>query len=149
MKDEEIQELMMKVVDGVASPREADALAEAIRGNEKWETDLRAFRKIKEVTDGMRFKQLPDSYWAGYWENIYRRLERGLGWILLSVGAILLLSLGAYQTLAGLYADPGISLAVKAGISAAVLGAIVLLVSVLRERLFARKHERYEREVQR
>jgi hypothetical protein len=149
MKDEEIQTLIMKVVDGVASPHEATALAEAIRGDEKWETEVRAFRKIKEITDGMRFKELPDACWAGYWESMYRRLERGVGWILMSLGAIVLLSFGAFLGLSRLYSDPGVSLVVKAGVSAAVLGAIILLVSVLRERLFARRHERYEREVQR
>ena len=30
-----------------------------------------------------------------------------------------------------------------------LLGAILLTVSILRERLFARKHERYEKEVER
>lgn len=149
MKDEDIQELMMKVVDGIASPDEEMTLAGAIRGNEKWETELRAFRKIKEVTDSMRFKELPDSYWPGYWESVYRGMERGLGWILLSVGAIILLAFGMYTGLSQFYSDPGIGVLLKVGVSAAGLGVIILLVSVVRERLFARKHERYEKEVER
>ncbi len=149
MKDEEIRTLMMRVVDGLASSEEQEALADATRGHEEWETELRAFMKIKEVTDGMRFKDLPDSYWPGYWESVYRRLERGLGWILTSVGAMILLSFGAYTGLSGLYSDPNVSLIVKIGVTAAGLGGIIMLVSFLRERLFARKHERYEKEVQR
>jgi hypothetical protein len=149
MKDEDIQELMMRVVDGVAAPDEERTLAEAIRGNEKWETELRAFRRIKEVTDSMRFKELPDSYWPGYWESVYRGVERGLGWILLSAGAIILLAFGMYTGLWRFYADPGIGVLLKVGVSAAGLGVIILLVSVARERLFARKHERYEKEVER
>lgn len=149
MENEDIRTLMMKVVDGLASSKEQEALADATRGHEEWETELRAFMKIKEVTDGMRFKDLPDSYWPGYWESVYRRLERGLGWILASVGAIILLSFGAYTGLSGLYSDPDISLIVKIGVAAAGLGGIIMLVSFLRERFFARKHERYEREVQR
>jgi hypothetical protein len=149
MKDEDIQELMMRVVDGVAAPDEEMTLAEAIRGNERWKTELRAFRRIKEVTDSMRFKELPDSYWPGYWESVYRGMERGLGWILLSVGAIILLAFGMYTGLSQFYSDPGIGVLLKVGVSAAGLGVILLLVSIMRERLFARKHERYEKEVER
>ena len=149
MENEDIRTLMMRVVDGLASPEEKAALADATRGHEEWETELRAFTKIKEVTDGMRFKDLPDSYWPGYWESVYRRLERGLGWILASVGAMILLSVGAYTGLSRLYSDPNVSLIVKIGVAAAGLGGIIMLISFLRERFFARKHERYEKEVQR
>ncbi len=149
MKDEEIQGLMMKVVDGVATRDEEAALAEAIRGHAKWQDELKAFRHIKDATDQIRFKELPDSYWSGYWTNVYRRLERGLGWMLASLGIILLLAFAGYKGLAGLYSDPNVPMVVKLGVSLAGLGTIVLTVSVLRERLFARKHERYEREVER
>ena len=149
MNDEEIQTLMMKIVDGVASPGEEQALRHAIQGDEKWETELRAFRRIKEVTDGMRFKELPDSYWSGYWTNLYRRLERGLGWMLLSTGAVVLLAFAGTIGLSRFYSDPAIHIVVKIGVSLAGLGCIIMMVSVLRERLFARKHERYEKEVER
>ena len=149
MKDEEIQQLMMKRVDGVASPEEERAIAEAIEGNEKWESELRAFKKIKEVTEGMQFKELPDSYWEGYWNGVYRRTERMFAWILMSVGLIILLGFFAYIGLSHFYADPGVSLIVKIGVSMAALGGIVMIVSIMRERVFARRHERYEKEVER
>ena len=149
MKDEEIQQLMMKTVDGVASPEEEQALAEAIRGSEKWESEFRAFKKIKEVTESMQFIELPDSYWEGYWQGIYRRTERTFAWILLSIGLIVLLGYSAFVGLSGLYANPGVSMIVKVGVSAAALGVIIMMVSMGRERLFARKHERYDKEVER
>jgi uncharacterized membrane protein (DUF485 family) len=149
MKDEEIQQLMMKAVDGVASPEEERAIAEAIRGNEKWESEFRAFKKIKEVTESMQFKELPDSYWEGYWQGIYRRTERTFAWILMSIGLIVLLSYSAFAGLSSFYANPGVSIIVKVGVSAAALGVIVMMVSMGRERFFARKHERYEKEVER
>ena len=140
---------MMKIVDGVASPEEARAMAEAIEGNEKWESELRAFKKIKEVTESMQFKELPDSYWEGYWQGVYRRTERTFAWILISVGFIILLGFSAYMGLSHFYADPGVSMIVKIGVSMAALGGIVLMVSIARERIFARRHERYEKEVER
>ncbi len=147
MNDEQIQALMMKVVDGQATPEEQKALEDAISDSEKWQTELRAYRKIKEVTDKMQFKELPDSYWEGYWQGVYRQIERGLGWILMSIGAIIVIAFGLYVGLSEFYANPDVSLILKIGVSFGGFGVIVLLVSILRERLFARKHERYEKEV--
>jgi hypothetical protein len=149
MNDEKIRQLMMKVVDGVAAPEEEKAIAEALKDNEKWGSELQAFKKIKEVTEHMQFKELPDSYWTGYWNDIYRRTERTFAWILVSIGLIIILGFSLYKALSRFFSDPGISLLLKAGISMALLGAIIMVVSILRERLFARKRERYEKEVER
>jgi len=149
MKDEEVQQLMMKIVDGVASPEEQEAMAEAIQSNEGWEAELRAFKKIKEVTANMQFKELPDSYWSGYWKDVYRRTERTLAWTLMSIGLMITLGFFAYVGLSRFYSDPGISVALKIGVSLALSGGIIMIVSIARERLFARKHERYEKEVER
>jgi len=104
--------------------------------------------RLKEVTDSVRFKDLSGEVWAGYWKSIYRRVERGLGWILLSAGAIILISFGLYESLSQFLADPEVSLLVKIGVSALGFGFIILLVSVIRERIFAYRRDRY-REVQR
>ena len=149
MQNEEIQALMMKVVDGVASPKEEETLARAIRGDERWESELRAFRKIKEVTENMQFKELPDSYWSGYWKDVYRRTERASAWILLSIGLMIVIGFSAYMGLSRFYADPDVGVTLKIGVSLAALGGIIMIVSIVREKLFARNHERYEKEVER
>ena len=149
MNDEEIRQLMMKVVDGVASPEEEKAMSEAVENNEILKSELRAFNKIKEVTENMQFKELPDSYWTGYWDDIYRRTERAFAWILMSVGLIVIIGFSAYKALSWLYSDPDISILLKAGVSMALLGVIIMIVSILRERMFARKREKYEKEVER
>ena len=149
MDNEEIQQLMMKVVDGVASAKEEAVLAEAIRGNERLESELRAFRKIKEVTENMQFKELPDSYWSGYWTGVYRSTERALAWILMSIGLMIVAGFCAYMGLSEFYSNPDVGLTLKIGVSLAIAGGIIMVVSIARERLFARKHERYEREVER
>jgi hypothetical protein len=149
MKDEEVQHLMMKIVDGVASPEEEEAMAEAIKSNAEWETELRAYKKIKEVTENMQFKELPDSYWSDYWMDVYRRTERILAWTLMSIGLMITLGFAAYIGLSRFYSDPDVSVALKVGVSLALSGGIIMIVSIARERLFARKHERYEKEVER
>jgi hypothetical protein len=140
---------MMRIVDGVASPEDEQAFAAASSEYPEWETELRAYRSIKEVTDQMQYKEMPDSYWKGYWENLYRKLERGIGWILMSIGAIILIAFVFTVGFWEFFTDPQVPIILKGGIFIGGLGVIVMLVSVLRERLFARNHDRYEREVER
>lgn len=104
--------------------------------------------KLKEVTSDMRFSELPDRYWTGYWNNIYNRLERGIGWIFVSIGAIILLAYGVWELLNSFFIDETIPIVLRIGIGLGLLGLVILLVSIFREKLFARKHERYK-EVQR
>jgi hypothetical protein len=132
MEDEAIQQLMMKVVDGVASPEEEASLAEAIKGTERYEAELRAFKKIKEVTANMQFKELPDSYWTGYWKDVYSRTERALAWVLMSIGLMVILGFSAYMGLSQLYSDPKVSVVIKFGVSFAVVGGIIMIVSIVR-----------------
>ncbi len=75
--------------------------------------------------------------------TLYARIERGTGWILLSIGAIILLGYGGYQLLSDIINDTGMPFIVKAGILGVFFGAVVLFVSVLRERIIARKTDIY------
>jgi hypothetical protein len=144
VNDDRKKELLMKAVDGLASQKELAELEEYTRTDSALADEYKAFVKIKEVTDSIMFKELPDSYWHGYWAAIYNKLERGLGWILFSIGAIILLAFGGYHLFHDLYVSSEVSLIVKIGISVGGLGVIVLLVSIIREVLFARKKERYK-----
>jgi predicted anti-sigma-YlaC factor YlaD len=100
--------------------------------------------KLKEVTADMRFTDLPDRYWAGYWNDIYNRLERGLGWIFLSIGIIIVMAFAAWELIDKFMLDTSLPLILRFGVGIGLIGIIILLVSIARERLFARKHERYE-----
>ncbi len=92
----------------------------------------------------MQYLDLPDRLRAGYWRAIYNRLERGTGWIFFSIGAILLLAFGVWELLDKFFLSDQPPLLLKIGFGALLLGLIILLVSVGRERLFARAHDRYE-----
>ena len=111
-----------------------------IRGRKEYEE----LKKLKEVTADMRFTDLPDRYWAGYWNDIYNRLERGLGWIFVSISAIILIGFGAWEIFDQFLMNSTVPILLRVGVGVGLIGLIILLVSVLRERLFARKHERYE-----
>ena len=92
----------------------------------------------------MALKTPPQEVWKLYWSSVYNRLERRIGWILLSIGGMILFFFGGYKAVEGLIKDPGLSLLLKIGILVFMAGIIVLLFSLLREQIFVRKRERYK-----
>ena len=147
MKCEEIKPHLMAYLDGEIKHQKKTEIEKHLSECESCRKEYQSFVKLKEVTDKMKLADLSDQLWAGYWKGIYRRIERGAGWIFLSIGAIILLSFGVYQFFKEFFTDPSISLIVKVGVSTLSLGIIILLVSIIRERLFLFKTERY-REVE-
>lgn len=144
MNCEEIRILLSGMIDGELDFAEKKAVTDHLVTCYACREEFARLKKLKEVTDDMKYFDLPDRLWAGYWHGIYNRLERGIGWILLSIGAILILAFAAWNFLHGFLLDLTIPFYVKAGVSAIILGLIVLLVSILRERLFSKKHDRYD-----
>jgi predicted anti-sigma-YlaC factor YlaD len=144
MRCEEIRPYLSAYLDGEIDPHKKLEIEKHLADCDSCRKEYQSFIKLKEVTDRMRFADLSDDLWAGYWKGVYRRIERGAGWIFLSLGAIILLAFGAYQFLKEFLGDPTISLIAKIGVSTCVLGVIILLVSIIRERLFLYKTERYK-----
>ena len=141
--DKDLRKLLAGYVDGELTNDEREAFEKEVQSNAELRAELEEFRKLKEVTGMVRYADLPDEVWESYWQSLYRKLERGIGWILLSIGAILLLGFGLYQGLHDLYIAPEVSIWVKIGVTALGGGLIFLLVSFVRERLFAYRRDRY------
>lgn len=112
------------------------ASAEARREVEK----LRGFVRL---TADLRLREAPPEDWEAFWKNTYNRAERSLGWVLVIAGAAVAGLWGLVQAARAVLAS-GLPFVVKAGLLAGALGVAVLLLSVLRERVFTRKHTRYD-----
>ena len=104
---------------------------------------------IKERLTMIKFKEPSDLELQRYWGGVYNRLERGLGWILVSLGAIIVLSLGAIEMIREMLGDPEVPLLLTIGVVSLIIGGVTLFVSVFRERLSVKKTDKYSREVQR
>ena len=138
------RELLAGYVDGELSDNERQAFEAQLAQDPELRAELAEFRKLQEVTGMVRYADLPDEVWENYWHSIYRKMERGIGWILLSIGAILILCFGTYELFSELYANPDAPLWLKVGLTAGAVGLIFLLVSYGRERLFAYNRDRYK-----
>jgi len=141
--EEKFRELLAGYVDGELTAPEKLDFERELSHSAELRAELHEFMQLKEVTNAMRYADIPDAVWESYWESLYRKTERGLGWILFSVGAILVIGFGLYHAFYDLFTDPDAPLWLQIGLPTATLGAGILLVSYIRERLFARKRERY------
>ena len=146
--NERLREMLAGYVDGELSDEQREAFERELAASAELRAELEGFRKLKEVTGMVKYADLPEEVWENYWQSLYRKTERGVGWILLSIGAIVLACFGLYHGFYNLYIDPNAPLWVKIGLTVLCVGAIILLVSYGRERLFAYNRERY-REVNR
>ena len=143
MKCENIKELMMGYLDDEISNEERKIFEEHLIQCEDCTSELEEYKKLKEVTDTMQLTEPEEKVWNTYWSGIYNRIERGTGWILFSIGVIILLCYGGYKVVEEIIADPKIGVFVKVAIFAIIGGFSILLVSVMRERLYFWKKDRY------
>ena len=143
MKCEDIKKLMMGYLDNEITENERKVFEEHIHQCKECSLELAEFKKLKEVTDNMKLNEPEEEIWTAYWAGIYNRLERGAGWILFSIGVIIMLCYGGYKAVEELINDPQIGLFVKIAIFAIIGGFSILLVSVVRERLYFWKKDRY------
>ncbi len=141
--DKEIRELLAGYVDCELNEADRMRVESAMTDDPSIVEEVREFRKLKEVTGMAVYADLPDEVWEKYWESLYKKLERGIGWLLFSLGAMILLGFGLFEALQQLYQDPTVPLWLKIGTTALTGGGLILLISIVRERLFARKRERY------
>jgi len=149
MNCDEIRPAISARVDGELAPDQQKRLEEHLAGCEACRRELAETKALKEELDMIRFTEPTDAELERYWSNVYNRLERGIAWVLLSVGAIVLLCYGGFKLVESIITDPKLQWWLKAGVLAAVFGAAILFVSLLRERLAVRKADQYSREVER
>jgi len=144
MTHEEIKILLSALIDNELSPDEKQIASKHLEECADCRKEYSKLLRLKEVTSDMQYFDLPDRLRAGYWKEIYNRLERGAGWIFFSIGVILLLFVGAWELLDKFFLSEHPPLILKMGVGALIIGLTILLVSVGRERLFSRAHDRYE-----
>jgi ferric-dicitrate binding protein FerR (iron transport regulator) len=135
---------MMAALDGEISEQERRELDRRLAADAALREEWERMRRVKEVTSEMGFREPPEEIWGRYWSSVYNRAERGVGWVLASVGVIVIAGYLAWELVGKLVADSSIPLPVKLAIFAVALGSIILVVSVGREKYFAWRRDPYK-----
>ena len=134
--------LMMAALDGELPDADRGELDELLADAElsaEWER----LSRVKEVTETMSYREPPEEVWENYWTSVYHRVERGIGWVLVSLGSLILFGWWAWGWVHEVLADTGLPGFVKLAIFAVAMGGAILFVSVVREKFFVRRKDRY------
>ena len=143
MACEDYKDLMMGYLDEELSAEQMLRFEEHLTECKQCTAQLQEFRQLKAITDQMTLIEPEDRLWQQYWDGIYNRVERGIGWIIFSVAAILLTIYGGFKAIEDLITDPTVGLLLKIAMLALLVGLAILFVSVLRERIFFWSKDRY------
>ncbi len=80
-----------------------------------------------------------------YWNKLFNRVERALGWFFFVTGALILVAFYLYQLIIALFKDTELNIFVKFGIFLVVIGFVILIFSVIREKVTIAGKDKYRR----
>lgn len=140
----EYKDLMMGYLDGELNAQQKAGFEKHIQSCKDCAAELEQFKKLKSVTDSVVLAEPEDAMWQQYWSGVYNRIERGVGWILMSIAGIALLIYCGFKAIEAIIKDPAVEVILKVTILAFIAGLAVLFVSLLRERLYFWKKDRYK-----
>lgn len=142
--DEKLLILMEKYFENELNESEQIYFDKLLSSNQEFKREFEEQKKMKEVFRKMKFINPSDKLWDGYWEKSYNRTERGLGWLAVFLGLLILIGFASVEFVNQLYADNSTPVIIKIGTVSLVFGLLVLLFSVLREKLFTYKNDKYK-----
>lgn len=145
MRCDEIRPMLSGYLDGELDEKSRQTVERHLATCANCRTEHERLKKLTEVTNEMKFREPAKEVWEEYWLSIYNRLERTTGWSIFVLGAAALVAWGIYEFVT----DPTIEAIKKVLIGAPIIGLAVLLISVIRERIYKSKFDRYSKEVKR
>jgi hypothetical protein len=140
--------LMEKYLSNDISKEEKKELKDFMNSDSELKTEFEEQKKIKEVLNKMKLKNPSREVWDSYWMGVYNRIERGIAWVVISIGALIFFGYASYEIVNAFIKDTQAPVLAKIGISMLVFGGLILLFSLLREKIFTSKRDKYK-EIQR
>jgi anti-sigma factor RsiW len=140
--------LMMAALDGECTAGERRELDALLAERPELTADWSRLQRLKEVTMTMGVARPPEEAWDRYRRSPLHRTERSVAWVLIAVGGGILAATSLWLWIESWLASD-LPLFVKVALGAVLVGAALLLVSVVRERWFLWRQDPYSREVER
>ena len=134
------KELMMASLDGEICAEERAELESHLAECAECNREFEELTRISELVGEIELPRPSGEDMMKYWPSVYAKIERGAGWGLMIVGALIWAAYGIYLFIT----DPGTGSLTKLLIALPVVGVMMLLISVIRERIHVGKTERYK-----
>jgi len=138
------KDVMMGYLDNELDLEQKKRFEEHLKGCPECKKELVQFKNLKSITDEVTLAEPEEKLWQDYWGGVYNRIELGIGWIIFSIAAIVLLIFGGFHLIEDVIKNPGVECTLKIGLILLVIGLAILFVSVLRERIYFWKRDRYK-----
>ena len=135
--------LLSAYVDGELEADDIARVEAHLKADAAGRAEVERLRAFNRLTAGLQLREAPPEDWEVFWESAYNRAERSVGWILFAAGVLVAGAYGLWLVAAAVFAST-LPIVVKAAIVAGATGLLVLLLSVLRERVFTRRRTRYD-----
>ncbi len=140
-----VQALMSGYLDGELGPEERARVDSHAGTCDDCRQELETMRQLVSASSGIAVASPPEEVWDTVLDGVYSRLERRTGWFLFVIGAVGLVALGIYYFIT----EPFASAFQKTFLAVPAVGFSILFISVLRQRLFVAKTDRYSRDIRR
>lgn len=131
----------MKLLDGEMSSEEKQQYELHLRECDDCRKELEELGMIVEWTNEMRLREPDDEFWDSYWDVVYRRVERGAGFLCIMIGLSLMLVYAIVKAVT----SPQFFTFTGMTITLVLVGFLVLFLSVVRERIHERKNDPYRK----
>lgn len=118
----------MRYLDGEMSPEERSRTEAELAGSTELRRELALFQSLKTDVQTLSFH--PATYRSSVWDRVNAHVNRPVGWLLLLVGVAIWMAYGTY-----VFATSSVSPWEKLGTGAVAIGILMLLASVIWERL--------------
>lgn len=141
---DERRDLLMRALDGELDATERAAFETRLATDMELRDEWHRLSRAREATMALKLRTPPEDVWDGYWTSVYSRAERGVGWILLSLGAIVVGSWAVWTWVGELLTDTTAPLLVRYGTLAMFVGVVILAVSVARHRINVMRTDPYK-----
>ena len=145
MRCDEVRTLLSGYIDGELDEKDRDIVEQHLAVCEACRAEHAKLKRLEEVTSEMKFIEPAKEVWDDYWSRVYNRLERSAGWTVFVVGVVVWVAWGVYCFVT----NPAIKAVEKVIIAAPIIGVLILLISVIRERAYKSKFDKYSKEVKR
>lgn len=119
---------LMRYLDGEMSPEERARTEAELDRSTELQRELALFRTLKTDIQGLSFH--PATYKSSVWDQVNAHVNRPVGWIVLLSGVAIWMAYGTY-----VFATSSVSRWEKLGTGAVAIGILMLLASVIWERL--------------
>jgi len=130
----------MRYLDGEMSADERTAFTEHLSSCGECRQSMEELGSVERLTGMMKIRDPQDDFWEVYWKKLFRRFERKTGWLLMIAGAVLIVLYALWKGVT----DFGEITFMKVVMIVVAAGFVILLISVIRERLHQYKSDRYK-----